>query len=144
MIVWHEHNCSISLKNGSSSDWVKACSKVNPELSRKIELVNQLHSLAWLDGRCRMTCCSLLLLGSIWTMWLRPLLLTQRLPLFLRVFRRPLVLSTFLVTFFLALWVMVKNALSRHASKCPAYVAHECHHIMYLLDVDGNCFSIPA
>ena len=26
----------------------------------------------------------------------------------------------------------------------PAYVTHDCYPIMYLLEVDGNCFSIPA
>ena len=124
----------------SSSDWVKACSKVNLGWSRMIQLVNWLHSLAWLDGRYGVAFHSLLLLGRVWTMQLRWLLLTCRLLLFLRGFCRPFVLSTFLVTFCLAHWAMVKDALCSHAGRCLAYVTHNCHSIMHLPEVDGNLF----
>ena len=38
---------------------------------------------------------------------------------------------------------VVNDVLCRHASECPAYVTHDCYSIVYLLEVDGNCFGIP-
>ena len=102
-----------------------------------------LHSPAWLDGRCTVIFCSLWLLGSIWTMWLGYFFLSPRL-LFLRVFHGPFTLCMILVTFCLAPWAMVKDALCRHAGKCLTYVAHKCNPIVYLPEVDGNCFCIPT
>ena len=140
MIVWHKHHCLISKKSDSSSDWVKVCLKVNLGWSRMIQLVNWWNSQAWLDGRWRVAFCSLWHLGSIWTLWLRCLLMTPRL-LFLRGFCRPFVLSTFLVTFCLAPWAMVKNALCGHVGKCPAYVMHDCYPIVHLPEEDDNHFG---
>ena len=130
-------------ENDSLSQWVKAWLKVNLQWSRKIQLVNWLCSLAWLDGRWEVEFCSLWLLGSVWTVQLRCLLLTPRL-LFLRGFCRSFALNTFLVTFCLTLWGMVKNSLCQHAGKWLAYVTHNCHSIMHLPEVDRNCFGVPA
>ena len=51
--------------------------------------------------------------------------------------------STFSLLHFALHQVMVKDALCGHAGKQPAYVTHDCHPIMYLSEVDDNCFGIP-
>ena len=79
MIVWCEHHCLICKRDDSSSDWVKDHLKIHLGWSRMIQWVNQLHSPAWLGGRCRVAFCSLWSLGRVWTMQLRCHLLSARL-----------------------------------------------------------------
>ena len=82
------------------TEWRFTWNWIQGDLEWFMELTG-LHSLDGLEGRCRVAFCSLWLLGSIWTMWLGCLLLSQRL-LSPRGFHRLFMLCTFLVTFCLS------------------------------------------